>query len=86
MPPLPIPMPTDLSDLLTVMDFIGAFVFGLSGGTLAVRKRLDLFGVMVLSLAAALAAETEMPSTCLATRSSTIWSCSSPPPCSGGPI
>nr|WP_295835264.1 trimeric intracellular cation channel family protein [uncultured Azospirillum sp.] len=55
MPPIPIPMPTDLSDLLTVMDFIGVFVFGLSGGTLAVRKRLDLFGVMVLSLAAALA-------------------------------
>ncbi|CAO3402298.1 trimeric intracellular cation channel family protein [Azospirillum melinis] len=55
MPPLPIPMPTDLSALLTVMDFIGVFVFGLSGGTLAVRKRLDLFGVMVLSLAAALA-------------------------------
>ena len=37
MPPLPIPMPTDLSVLLTVMDFIGVFVFGLSGGTLAVR-------------------------------------------------
>ncbi|AWU95967.1 trimeric intracellular cation channel family protein (plasmid) [Azospirillum ramasamyi] len=55
MPTFPIPMPTDLTILLTVMDFVGVFVFGLSGGTLAVRKQLDLFGVMVLSLAAALA-------------------------------
>ncbi|AWK89260.1 hypothetical protein DEW08_22345 (plasmid) [Azospirillum thermophilum] len=37
------------------MDLAGVFVFGLSGGTLAVRHRLDLFGVLVLSLAAALA-------------------------------
>lgn len=48
-------MPHDLTSLLYAMDLIGVFVFGLSGGTLAVRKRLDLFGVMVLSLAAALA-------------------------------
>jgi uncharacterized membrane protein YeiH len=50
-----LPMPSDLSTLLMVMDLIGVFVFGLSGGTLAVRKRLDIFGVLVLSLAAALA-------------------------------
>ncbi|MBP2298892.1 trimeric intracellular cation channel family protein [Azospirillum picis] len=55
MPPIPLPIPTSLSDLLLAMDLIGVFVFGLSGGTLAVRKNLDLFGVMVLSLAAALA-------------------------------
>lgn len=48
-------MPTDPVALLTAMDLIGVFVFGLSGGTLAVRKRLDIFGVMVLALAAALA-------------------------------
>ncbi|CAO3434257.1 trimeric intracellular cation channel family protein [Azospirillum doebereinerae] len=48
-------MPTDPITLLTVLDLIGVFVFGLSGGTLAVRRRLDVFGVMVLSLAAALA-------------------------------
>lgn len=42
-------MPT----LLLVFDLIGTFVFALSGGTLAVRKRLDLFGVLVLSCAAA---------------------------------
>ncbi|MEQ3625034.1 MAG: trimeric intracellular cation channel family protein [Celeribacter sp.] len=36
-------------------DLLGTFVFGISGGMLAVRRELDLFGVMVLSLAAALA-------------------------------
>ena len=42
-------MPT----LLLLFDFIGTFVFALSGGVLAVRYRLDLFGVLVLSCAAA---------------------------------
>lgn len=42
-----------MSTLLLVFDLIGTFVFALSGGTLAVRKRLDLFGVLVLSCAAA---------------------------------
>jgi len=37
-----------------ILNFIGTFIFGLSGGVLAVRKRLDLFGVMVLAGAAAL--------------------------------
>lgn len=45
----------NVSTLVLVMDLAGVFVFGLSGGTLAVRHRLDLFGVIVLSLAAALA-------------------------------
>ena len=40
--------------LLLALDLIGTFVFGLSGGLLAVRKRLDVFGVASLSLAAAL--------------------------------
>lgn len=41
--------------ILIWLDLLGIFVFGLSGGTLAVRHRLDVFGVMTLSLAAALA-------------------------------
>ena len=35
------------------LDLLGTFVFAISGATLGVRKRLDLFGVLVLSLAAA---------------------------------
>ena len=42
-----------ISTLLLLFDLIGTFVFALSGGVLAVRKRLDLFGVLVLSCAAA---------------------------------
>ncbi len=38
---------------LLAFDLIGTFVFALSGGVPAVRKRLDLFGVLVLSCAAA---------------------------------
>lgn len=38
-----------------VIDLTGTFVFGLSGGMLAVRRELDLFGVVVLSMVAALA-------------------------------
>lgn len=44
---------TTMSILLLAFDLIGTFVFALSGGVLAVRKRLDLFGVLVLSCAAA---------------------------------
>src|SRR5690349_2429823 len=35
------------------LDLIGTFAFAISGATLGVRKRLDLFGVLVLSFAAA---------------------------------
>lgn len=42
-----------VSSLILLFDLIGTFVFALSGGTLAVRHRLDLFGVLVLSCAAA---------------------------------
>ncbi len=38
---------------LLVLDLIGTFVFALSGAVAAVRQRLDLFGVLVLSFAAA---------------------------------
>lgn len=38
---------------LLVLDLIGTFVFALSGGAAGVRERLDLFGVLVLSFAAA---------------------------------
>lgn len=39
---------------LLILNLLGTFIFGLSGGMLAVRKRLDLFGVLVLAAAAAL--------------------------------
>lgn len=36
------------------LDLVGVFVFALSGGLVAVKKRFDLFGVLVLACAAAL--------------------------------
>ena len=38
---------------LQLFDLVGIFVFALSGGVLAVRHRLDLFGVLVLACATA---------------------------------
>ncbi len=38
---------------LVALDLIGTFVFAISGATLGVRRQLDLFGVLVLSFAAA---------------------------------
>ena len=38
--------------LLLIADLIGTFVFGLSGAIAATQRRLDLFGVLVLSFAA----------------------------------
>ncbi len=35
--------------LLLVLDLVGTFVFALSGAAAAAKKRLDLFGVLVLS-------------------------------------
>jgi uncharacterized membrane protein YeiH len=40
--------------LQLVLDLVGVFTFALSGGLVAVKKRLDLFGVLVLAGAAAL--------------------------------
>ena len=41
------------SPLLVTLDLVGTFAFAISGGTLAVRKQFDLFGVLVLSFTAA---------------------------------
>jgi uncharacterized membrane protein YeiH len=41
-----------MNTLLLVLDLLGTFVFALSGASAGVRRRLDLFGVLVLSFAA----------------------------------
>ena len=38
---------------LLILDLIGTFVFALSGAVAGIRQRVDLFGVLVLSFAAA---------------------------------
>jgi uncharacterized membrane protein YeiH len=38
-----------------LLDLTGTFVFGISGAMLAVRRRLDVFGIAVLAVSAALA-------------------------------
>ena len=43
------------SAFVTLIDFIGTFAFAISGALVATRHRLDLFGVLVLSFAAATA-------------------------------
>jgi len=53
---LPLPaLPVEPSVLLLWMDLVGIFIFGLTGGTLAVRHKLDVFGVLVLAMVCALA-------------------------------
>jgi uncharacterized membrane protein YeiH len=42
-----------METLLLILDLAGTFVFALSGATAGVKRRLDLFGVLVLSFAAA---------------------------------
>lgn len=44
--------PALMKPLLVAFDLGGTFVFALSGATVAVKHRLDLFGVLVLSFAA----------------------------------
>src|SRR5579872_3217438 len=44
-----------VSDFLKVLDLVGTFAFALSGAVSGVKHRLDLFGVLVLSFAAATA-------------------------------
>jgi uncharacterized membrane protein YeiH len=39
----------DDSPLLLVLELVGIFVFAISGGLVAVRKHLDIFGVVVLA-------------------------------------
>ncbi len=50
-------MPSDekiiIATLLLAFDFLGTFVFAISGAIAGARHRLDLFGVLVLSVAAA---------------------------------
>jgi uncharacterized membrane protein YeiH len=41
--------------VVLTLDLVGTFAFAISGATLGVRKQLDLFGVLVLSFAAATA-------------------------------
>lgn len=43
------------ASFVALIDFIGTFAFAISGGLVAVRHRLDLFGVLVLAFAAATA-------------------------------
>ena len=44
---------TQVRTLLLVLDLCGTFVFALSGALAGIKHRLDLFGVLVLSFAAA---------------------------------
>ncbi|MDX1443317.1 MAG: trimeric intracellular cation channel family protein [Gammaproteobacteria bacterium] len=44
-----------MQTFVLILDLLGTFVFALSGGMAALRYRLDLFGVLVLSFAAATA-------------------------------
>lgn len=43
------------ASLVSLLDFAGTFAFAISGALVAVRHRLDLFGVLVLAFAAAAA-------------------------------
>ncbi len=45
----PAAAPVEVGVVLVVLDLAGIFVFALSGGLVAVRKGLDIFGVMVLA-------------------------------------
>lgn len=42
-----------MSTLTVILDLVGTFVFALSGAMAGLKHRLDLFGVLVLSFAAA---------------------------------
>ena len=44
--------------LLLVLNLVGTFVFGLSGGMAGVRKQLDLFGAVVLAVVVGIAGGT----------------------------
>ncbi len=47
-------MLTHTATLQLALDVVGVFVFALSGGLVAVKRRLDLFGVLVLAAVAGL--------------------------------
>ena len=54
--PVPVPDPSTTHELqrtlVLVLDLCGTFAFAVSGAMAAVRRRLDLFGVLVVSFAA----------------------------------
>lgn len=52
-PPLSIEPYLTVKTLLLVLDLCGTFVFALSGGLMGAKLRFDIFGVLVLSFAAA---------------------------------
>src|SRR3954452_7770354 len=56
-PPMDVPHGYDPT-LILVLNLVGTFVFGISGGLAAVRAKLDLFGVVVLSAVVGLAGGT----------------------------
>ena len=45
-----------MNSLLLALDLIGTFVFALSGASAGLQRRLDLFGVLVLSFVAGILA------------------------------
>lgn len=49
----PFQLPIRMDTFHEVLDLSGTFVFALSGGVSGVKHRLDIFGVLVLSFAAA---------------------------------
>lgn len=51
--PLGLDISAAIKTLVLALDLVGTFVFALSGALAGVRRRLDFFGVMVLSFAAA---------------------------------
>jgi uncharacterized membrane protein YeiH len=52
-PPLPFDVDAAVKALVVTLDLVGTFVFALSGAAAGVKRRLDIFGVLVLSFAAA---------------------------------
>jgi uncharacterized membrane protein YeiH len=48
----PFHLPIGMDKFVTVLNLSGTFVFALSGGVAAVKHKLDIFGVLVLSFAA----------------------------------
>jgi uncharacterized membrane protein YeiH len=41
-------------DFLTIIDILGTFAFAISGASMAMQKRLDIFGVLICSFATAI--------------------------------
>ncbi|MEN3276327.1 MAG: hypothetical protein V7631_2117 [Massilia sp.] len=52
-PVLSLDMGAAMKTLVLTLDLVGTFVFALSGATAGARRRLDIFGVLVLSFVAA---------------------------------